>query len=330
MKKILLLGIGVLGGVLMIVQRGQAQTAAPMTGTLAGTHFVTLGTTAGPLPRKDRAQASNLLIVNDATYLIDAGDSVARRIVQAGANFRTINTVFITHNHSDHTAGLATLLNVQWEFSKRQPTNVYGPPGTARLVEAGLNYFAVNSEIRSTEGKSALDKMAVGHDVGIGPIFKDANIKVTAVENTHFHFPAGSPYVDKHRSYSYRFETSDRVIVFTGDTGPSDAVTELATDADVLVTEVFSAEEVKQRQINAGDWQKRSPEEQSAFMKHLTDEHVSPEQVGKMATRAGVKMVVLTHLAFSGKEDDDYQRYVEEVGKEYKGKVVVAKDLMRF
>jgi ribonuclease BN (tRNA processing enzyme) len=93
---------------------------------------------------------------------------------------------------------------------------------------------------------------------------------------------------------------------------------------------VLSAEEIKQRRIKAGDWQKMSAEEQRLFMKHLTDEHVTPEQVGKMASKAGVKMVVLTHLAFSGKDDDDYQRYVEEVGKVYKGKVVVAKDLMRF
>jgi ribonuclease BN (tRNA processing enzyme) len=326
MVRILSLAVLALSGV-VISNPGFAQTAK---GTSSGTHFVTLGTTAGPLPRKDRAQASNLLIVNGTTYLIDAGDGVARRIVQAGANFRTINTIFITHNHSDHTAGLATLLDVQWEYAKRQPTQVYGPPGTERLVKAALDYFAVNAEIRSTEGKSGLDKIAIGHDVGVGQIYQDANIKVTAVENTHFNIPANSPYHGKHKSYSYRFQTPDRVIVFTGDTGPSDAVTQLAKGADVLVSEVLSAEEIKQRRIKSGVWQKMGKDEQVAFMKHLTEEHVTPEQVGKMATKAGVKMVVLTHLAFSGKDNDDYQRYVEQVGKEYKGKVVVANDLMRF
>jgi ribonuclease BN (tRNA processing enzyme) len=314
-----------------LAQTAAAPAGAAATAAQAGTHFVTLGTTAGPLPRKDRAQAANLLIVNGTTYLIDAGDGVARRIVQAGANFRTIDNIFITHNHSDHTAGLATLLDVQWEYAKRQPTQVYGPPGTARLVKAALEYFAVNAEIRSTEGKTnPISKMAVGHDVGTGQIFKDANITVTAVENTHFNIPESSPYHGKHKSYSYRFQTPDKVIVFTGDTGPSEAVTELAKGADVLVSEVLSAEEIKQRRIKAGDWQKLSAAEQTAFMKHLTDEHVTPEQVGKMATKAGVKMVVLTHLAFSGKDGDDYQRYVEEAGKEFDGKIVVAKDLMRF
>jgi hypothetical protein len=46
-------------------------------------------------------------------------------------------------------------------------------------------------------------------------IYQDANIRVTAVENSHFAFHEG-PAAGKHKSYAYRFETSDRVIVFTG------------------------------------------------------------------------------------------------------------------
>ncbi len=59
---------------------------------------------------------------------------------------------------------------------------------------------------------------------------------MTAVENTHFHIPEESPYYGKYKSYGYRFQTPDRVIVFTGDTGPSEAVTELAKDADLSVS----------------------------------------------------------------------------------------------
>jgi hypothetical protein len=61
-----------------------------------------------------------------------------------------------------------------------------------------------------------------GHDVGAGLIYQDINIKVSAVQNSHFDFHKG-PASGKHKSYSYRFETPDRVIVFTGDTGASDA-----------------------------------------------------------------------------------------------------------
>lgn len=66
-----------------------------------GTKLITLGTAGGPLPQKKRAQSSNLLIVRGHLYLIDAGDDVTRRIVQAGANFQQVDKIFITHAHSD-------------------------------------------------------------------------------------------------------------------------------------------------------------------------------------------------------------------------------------
>ena len=70
-----------------------AGLAMAMIGGLTGaaqaeTTLITLGTAGGPLPRPDRAQSSNLLIVNGTLYLIDAGDGVTRRIVEAGYDFR--------------------------------------------------------------------------------------------------------------------------------------------------------------------------------------------------------------------------------------------------
>ncbi len=310
-----------------------AQDAGPPPAKAAktGTRLITLGTTAGPLPRKGRAQAANLLIVNGALYLIDAGDGVTRRIVQAGANFREVGTIFITHNHSDHMAGLATLMAAEWEYNRRDPINVYGPPGTERVVAGAIDYMTVNAEIRTTEGKTTLmSKLFVGHDVATGNIYQDANVKVRAVENTHYNIPENSPYFGKHKSYSYRFETPDRVVVFTGDTGPSDAVTELAKGADLLLSEVASAEEIKQRRIDSGDWQKMTPAQQEATMRHLTTEHLTPEAVGKMASAAAVKTVVLTHVPSSGKDNDDYKRYADEVRRYYSGNVLVANDLAEF
>jgi len=90
-----------------------------------------------------------------------------------------------------------------------------------------------------------------GQDVVVGVIYKDANIKVVAVENTHFGFHKKSSASSRFKSYSYRFETPDRVIVFTGDTGPSEAITKLSNNADILVSEVNSVEDRIQRMIRA-------------------------------------------------------------------------------
>ena len=111
------------------------------------------------------------------------------------------------------------------------------------------------------------------------------------------------------------------MIVFTGDTGPSDAVTELAKGADLLVTETSSCEDRKQAMINDGRWQAMTAAEQAGIMRQATQGHITPDVIGKMATRAKVKTVVLTHL--SARADGNYMPWVLEVKKHFAGQVIV-------
>jgi ribonuclease BN (tRNA processing enzyme) len=296
----------------------------------SGTVIITLGTRGGPLPTKDRTQSSNLLVVNGTPYLIDAGDNATRRIVQAGHDFRQIGKVFITHPHSDHTAGLATLLVSQWEYQRREVTDVYGG-GVEALVNGAIAYLTPNAEIRWAEGKRiVMSDVFRGHNIEAGVVYQDANVKVIAVENTHFNFPAGSPPYGKYKSFSYRFETPGRIVVFTGDTGPSDALTQLAKGADVLVTEVTKVEDVVELFKRRGLWDVKSPAEQEGFIRHMREEHVTPEEVGRMATAAGIKTVVMTHFSPTPDPNDTYQRYADEAKKFFSGEIMVAKDLSRF
>jgi ribonuclease BN (tRNA processing enzyme) len=296
----------------------------------ADTRLITLGTSAGPPPRAHRAQSSNLLTVKGTHYVVDAGDGVARRLVKAGINVREIGIVFITHHHDDHTAGLGTLLSVVWDQKRTKPIHVYGPPRTEDLVKAGVQYYTISAEIRIADGGRTVPIAQVffGHDVGTGTIYQDANIKVTAVENSHFAFHKG-PAAGKHKSYSYRFETPDRVIVFTGDTGASDAVTELAKGADLLVTETSSCEDRKQAMMKDGRWQAMTPAEQEGIMRQATQGHMNLDVIGEMAARAKVKTVVLSHLT-QRFGSDDYTPWAEEVKKHFSGQVLIAKDLMEF
>jgi len=312
-------------------QHSMAQTSTGSISAKAGTRLITLGTLAGPNPRTGRAQSSNLLIVNGALYVVDAGDRVARRLAEAGVNIREIGPIFITHHHDDHTAGLGTLLSIAWNQNRTKPINVYGPPRTEELVKAAVQYFTISAEIRIADGGRTIPIAQVffGHDVGTGLIYQDANVKVTAVENTHYAFHKG-PDSGKHKSYSYRFETPHRVIVFTGDTGPSDAVTELAMGADLLVTETVSFQDRMQRMIDSGRWQKMTPAEQAGIRRQATQGHLTLEEIGKMAARANVKTVVLSHLTARADGSDDYTSWAEEVKKYFFGQVLVAKDLMEF
>jgi ribonuclease BN (tRNA processing enzyme) len=297
-----------------------------------GTRLITLGTRSGPAPDVHRAQSSNVLITNGAAYIIDTGDGVSRRLIELGINFRDISSIFITHPHSDHTGGLGGLMT--WLYDRGNPTkvvNVDGPPGTAVGVEALLQFLTVNAEIRMSDGTAGIPptKRFSSKDLGEGLVFQDSNLKVTAIENTHFHFPPGSPGYGKYKSYAYRFDAADRSVVFTGDTGPSGAVAELARGADLLVSEATNpVDEYKEEEIKAGRWQLYTADQQKNLIRHHVEEHLLPEDLGKMAAQANVRTVVMTHLQPS--PNDNYSRYVEDVRKHYSGQVFVAKDLMEF
>lgn len=292
--------------------------------------LITLGTAAGPSLGRHRAQSSNLLIVNGQYYVIDAGDGVSRRLARAGVDVRHIGTIFITHHHDDHTSGLGTLLSMAWDRQRTKPVNVYGPPRTEDLVTAAVHYYEISAEIRIADGGRSMpiERVFFGHDVGTGVIYQDTNIRVTAAENSHFAFHTGEAS-GKHKSYAYRFEIPDRVIVFTGDTGPSESVTELARGADLLVTETSSCEERKQAMITDGRWQAMSPAEQAGIMRQATQGHMTLDDIAIMAARADVKTVVLSHLT-QRVSTDDYTPWAEEVKKKFSGQVLVAEDLMEF
>lgn len=326
------LAVGFLIGFAVFASPSTAQTNAVVGSSQnTGTRVITLGTLAGPVPKAHRAQSSNLLIVNGSYYVVDAGDGVVRRLAKANINLRELGTIFLTHHHDDHTAGLGTLMSEIWDLNRTKPINVYGPPETEALVQAAVQYFTPSSEIRIADGGRTVPIAQVffGHDVGTGTVYQDANIKATAIENTHFAFHNGGRGDDKHKSYSYRFETPDRVVVFTGDTGPFDGLVDLAKGADLLVSEANSVEARKQILIKSGQWGAMTPDEQARIMVQAASGHLSPEDVGKLAGRAGVKTVVLTHLT-SLPDGDDYTSWADEVKKNFPGQVLIAKDLAEF
>src|SRR3954469_16300915 len=96
-----------------LLAAGASAIAAPILGQSPAprrSRLILLGTKGGPTPSRFRAPASNLLIVDDEPYLIDAPDGVASRLVMAGMDLARLKDIFITHHHSDHEAGLGALL----------------------------------------------------------------------------------------------------------------------------------------------------------------------------------------------------------------------------
>lgn len=293
--------------------------------------LITLGVAGGPLPRKNSTQLSDLLIINGQDYLIDAGDNVTRRIVQADHDFKKISPIFITHPHSDHTLGLATLLISQWEYQKRTPTEIYGPAGLNQIARGVLEYAKANEEIRWAEGKkNSLKNLIDVHEVGDGLIYQDQNVKVYAVENSHFHFQPNTKPYGKYKSYSYKFVSPSKTLFFTGDTGPSEPMEKLLQGSDVMISEVISIEDTIDAFKKSGIWQQKTQAEQQGMIQHFQAEHITPAQIGIMASKAGVKTVILTHFTPTANDTDDFARYATAVKQHFNGEVLISKDLQKF
>ena len=312
-------------------QNASAQQSLDDADVNTTTRLITLGTRSGPRPTIERAQSSNLLTVNGTHYLVDAGVGTTRRLTEAGIKIADIGRIFITHGHDDHVGGLPALVTSEYNLGRTDPIEIYGPPGVNTLSDGMVQFLTISSEIRVSDGNrtSLIGDMVDSHELEPGIIYRDENVTVTAAENSHFNFPPGSPAFGKYKSYSYRFDTPDRSIVITGDTGPSDALTALSRGADLFVTEVTfaTADEIKERRIAAGAWDIMTPDEQRAYLRHMVEEHLTQEEVGKIAARAGVKTVLLTHLPSSGDPNDNYERFRAQVKMFFSGEVVVAQDL---
>ena len=76
--------------IIAFAHESMAQTSeAPLP--KKGTRLITLGTRSGPFPTVGRAQSANLLIVNGALYVVDAGPGVTRRLTRASISIRDID-----------------------------------------------------------------------------------------------------------------------------------------------------------------------------------------------------------------------------------------------
>src|SRR3546814_168731 len=100
-----------------------------------------LGTAGGPIPRQERSQPANALVIGGQVYLIDAGDGLLRQMAAKRLNLGAVRALFLTHHHIDHIADVPVLMIDRWLLSSAAPLEVYGPPGSARLVSGTLRAF---------------------------------------------------------------------------------------------------------------------------------------------------------------------------------------------
>lgn len=278
----------------------------------ASTKLIVLGS-GTPNPDPERKGSAYAVIVNDQAYLIDFGPGVVRSAAalspEWGGNISALSVknleyAFLTHIHSDHSSGLADLLLTPWIMGRDKEIKLFGPSGLDKMANSILTAYEddIDYRIYGTQPSNKRGYKYKFQSISEGLIYEDENVTVEA-----FKVPHGS-FDD---AYGFRFTTQDKVIVFSGDTGPSKTIEKFAYKADILVHEVYSQAGFLKK---TEDWQK-----------YHRGHHTSTLEVGEIASKAKPKLLLLSHILFWGSTPDEI---LKEIRSTFNGNIKVAEDLM--
>ena len=252
-------------------------------------------------------------MTNEQAYLVDFGPGVVRSASALsttwGGRFKELEVknleyAFLTHIHSDHSAGLSDLILTPWVLGRNTPLKLFGPAELAKMADHILTAYEddINYRINGSQPSNPEGYKTIFIENKEGIIFRDANVTVRAFRVNHGNLKG---------SYGYSFITKDKKIVFSGDTAPSEVLIKEAFDADILVHEVYSEKGFKQK---TKDWQT-----------YHKAHHTSSVEVGLIANRVKPQKLVLSHVLFWGA---DKESILKDVRLNFKGETILAEDQM--
>jgi ribonuclease Z len=240
---------------------------------------VTLLGTGTPQPRIDRLGPATLVEAGGHRLLFDAGRGVPIRLEEAGIRPGSVEVVFLSHHHSDHTSGLPDLWLSGWLpplGGRTTALRVIGPTGTHGLVEGLLAAFAEDIRIRVAEehlpvSGSRLIAQEFAKDT---VVFNEGGVLVEAFLVDH-----GG---ELKPAYGYRISYGTRAVVLSGDTKYSPNLIAHAQGVDVLIHEVAMA---------PAEIQDQPP------IRFILNHHTSPAEVAQVFALTSPRLAVLTHFA---------------------------------
>ncbi|MGD2134822.1 MAG: ribonuclease Z [Gemmatimonadales bacterium] len=298
-----------------------------------------LGTSAAR-PTVERGVSAIALQREGETLLFECGEGTQRQMMRYGVSF-SLNEVFVSHFHADHFLGVTGLLRTLGLQGREAPLHLYGPRGAKRTlgqaIELGVErapFEVVVHEVKAGQvlRRDGYDLEVIGVDHGRGALgfalreherlgrFNPERARELGV-------PEGPLWGQLHRGETVEFEERGddgttaqrrvgpkdlvgaprpgRLIVYSGDTRPCEAVVEAAQGADLLIHEAtFGAEEKDRAKETL---------------------HSTAHEAAQVALAARVKRLVLTHVSARYSAAPGLLR---DEGREVFPHTVVAKDGM--
>lgn len=229
----------------------------------------------------DAMGPSVALIIHDKVYVVDAGAGVVRQLTKLYnkgyhcCSPKLLDTLFLTHLHSDHTVGLPDFIYTPWVLERDHPLTIVGPNGTKEMCGHLQEAYTIDINFRIHGFEKANDS---GYLVNViqtkdGLCHEDENVKVYALTVEH-----------GLESYAYKFVFDGKSVVISGDTCYLESMCEFCRDVDLLVHEVFYSAGLKQREPK---WQ--------VYHSHV---HTSSYDLARLASIAKPKKLVTYHRIY--------------------------------
>ena len=273
-----------------------------------------LGTSASA-PSAKRGLSAQIIKHDEHRFLVDCGEGTQRQILQSGTGFKNITKILLTHGHLDHILGLGGLLSTFLRWEAIEELDIFGGRSTLDRVNA-LVYDVVL--------RGNLPPMPLRfNEIKPGTFFEADDFTITAFSVTHrgpdclgyvFEGKARRPFLPEKAdalgvpfgperrklvegeslilSNGKRIEPDDVLgpltkgakLVVVGDTGKTENLLEVAQDADALVIESTYLDE------------------EADMARQFS--HMTARQAAELATKAGVKKLILTHISRRYREKD--------------------------
>ena len=287
--------------------------------------------TAGSMPTPSRSLPCIAVRRKGELLLFDCGEGAQRQFIRAGIGFPSRFRVFISHLHGDHVLGLPGLLQTMSLLDRSAPLEIYGPKGifdfidaVKRTVRFGLTFevrvFEVGDGVVLEEKEYIVEARWTRHTIpclAYAIVEKPRPGTFYPEKATSLGVPRGPLW--KKLQMGFPVELTDgRVVepsqvlgppkpgvkvVYSGDTRPCDSVVELARGADLLIHEATFDDSLSEKAEEDG--------------------HTTASQAAKVAVKAGVKLLALTHI--SARYEGDASIILEQARSVFSN-VIVAED----
>jgi ribonuclease Z len=266
---------------------------------------VTFLGTGGSVPTTVRNPSGIMVSREGERLLFDCGEGTQRQMMRYGTGF-DVSHIFLTHTHGDHVLGLPGLVQTL-DFNDREaPLTIHVPAGSADVVHdlVGVTGERPAYPLRVNQVRAG-DVALEGPDYEVRAVAADHRttaLGYALVEDERkgvfdrekaeadLGIPPGPKYSRLHRGEPVEHDgrtvepgevvgppRPGRRLVISGDTRPTEAVVDAATDADLLVHDGTFADDRHERARQTG--------------------HSTAREAAEVANEAGARRLAITHIS---------------------------------